>query len=87
MTSFYITAGKKFYDAAPLEGLYGNKWFHKEVHIFPKVAHEVWTISETGKYTSAPFHFIIGFIEKSKTLYYSMGEQQEFKKILEKNGE
>lgn len=85
MTPFYITAGKKFYDAAPLEGLYGNKWFHKEVHIFPKVAHEVWTIAETGKYTSAPFHFIISFIEKSKTLYYSMGEQQTFENILEKD--
>ncbi|MEM2122728.1 MAG: hypothetical protein QXE79_03740 [Candidatus Bathyarchaeia archaeon] len=68
MTPLYIESGERLFKSSPPEGLHGENWIHKEFHIIPETAHEVWTIAETGKYNPNASQIIVNFIEKAKIL-------------------
>ena len=76
MTKSFIDSGLKYYQSTPPEGQYGNHWLHKEFHVINKVAHEIWTIAQTGSYNSEAIQVIVNFIERSRAL------QLERKKTL-----
>jgi len=70
MTKSFIDFGKIYYDSTPAEGEYSGHWLHKELHVIDKVAHEVWTIAETGRYDSKAIEIVVNFIERSRSLQF-----------------
>jgi hypothetical protein len=68
MTKSFIDSGLEYYQSTPPEGQYGNHWLHKEFHITNKVAHEIWTIAQTGTYNSEAIEVTVNFIERSRAL-------------------
>jgi len=68
MTKSFIDSGLRYYQSTPSEGQYGNHWLHKEFHVVNKVAHEVWTIAQTGTYDSEAIEVTVSFIERSRAL-------------------
>ncbi|MEM3677767.1 MAG: hypothetical protein QW176_06450 [Candidatus Bathyarchaeia archaeon] len=68
MTPLYVESGKNFFNASHPEGPLGERWIHKEFHLIPETAHEVWTIAETGRYDPSASRVIVEFIEKAKIL-------------------
>jgi len=69
------------------EGLNEWGWLHKEFHIIPKVAHEVWTVAESGEYFPEAAWVVVRFIEKSKILSYDILEKTESNYIEPISGE
>lgn len=70
MTPLYVKSGETFFNATPPEGPFGNSWIHKEFHIVPETAHEVWTIAETGRYNPHACRIVVNFVGKAKLLAY-----------------
>ena len=68
MTPLYVESGEKLFRASPPEVPFGDGWIHREFHVIPGTAHEVWTIAETGKYNPSASQIIVDFIEKAKIL-------------------
>lgn len=66
----FVVTGQKFYDNAPAEGWKGTYYYHKEFHILTDVGHEVWTVRETGAYTTRAVNLVASFVEKSKALQF-----------------
>jgi hypothetical protein len=64
----YEATGQLFYENAPSEGSHGLYYFHKEFHVLEDVGHEVWTVRDTGTYSSRALSLVAGFIERSKAL-------------------
>ena len=76
MTKSFIEAGEELLDQTPDEGHINKGWIHKEIIVFPEVAHEVWTGAENGIYNPEAVEKIVGFIEKSKMLHYLNNESK-----------
>ncbi len=70
MTESFIEAGEEFLSETPDEGRQDWGWLHKEINILPEVAHEVWTIAESGMYNPEAAWITVRFIEKAKMLSY-----------------
>jgi len=66
----YEATGQLFYENAPSEGWHGPYYFHKEFHVLEDVGHEVWTVRDTGAYSSRALSLVVGFIERSKALQF-----------------
>lgn len=85
MTPLYVRSGENFFNNSRSEGPFGNNWVHKEFHIIPETAHEVWTIAETGRYNPLACQVIVNFVEKAKLLNHlsrkgSIGELEEIER-------
>lgn len=68
MTRSFIDSGLEYYQSTPAEGQYGDQWLHKEFHVINKMAHEVWTVAQTGTYDSEAIEVTVNFIERSRGL-------------------
>lgn len=66
MTKFYVDSGFNFFQGVPTRPL-----ALKEFHLASNVAHEVWTIAESGEYAWDSTSLIIGFVERAKLLYFN----------------
>ena len=77
MPDYLLNSSKEFYQSVPKEGLNEWGWLHKEFHIIPEVAHEVWTVAESGEYFPEAAWIVVRFIEKSKVLSYDVLEKIE----------
>ncbi|MEM2901697.1 MAG: hypothetical protein QXO32_03060 [Candidatus Bathyarchaeia archaeon] len=66
MTRFYVDSGLSFFQGVPTK-----PHMLKEFQITPEVAHEVWTIADSGKFTLNSTSHIVEFIENAKTLYFN----------------
>ncbi len=75
MTPLVVKSGENLFEETPPEGLHGEGWLHKEFHVIQNVAHEIWTIAETGEYNPKASKLVIRFIEDSKILNYTSGEK------------
>ncbi len=87
MPDYLLNSSKEFYQSVPKEGLNEKGWLHKEFHIIPKVAHEVWTVAESGEYFPKAAWIVVRFIEKSKVLSYDLLEEIESNDIESISGE
>ncbi|MCW4032675.1 MAG: hypothetical protein NWF08_04710 [Candidatus Bathyarchaeota archaeon] len=87
MPDYLLNSSKEFYQSVPKEGLNGWGWLHKEFHIIPKVAHEVWTVAESGEYFPEAAWVVVRFIERSKVLSYNVLEKIESNDIEPISGE
>lgn len=72
MTEFYVKSGEEFFRRAPNEGERERGWFHKAIRVLPAVAHEVWTVAETGEYNPEAARLVVKFIEEAKSLHYGL---------------
>lgn len=72
MPKFYVESGEEFFRRAPNEGRYEWGWLHKAIYVLPAVAHEVWTVAETGEYNPKAARLVVKFIEESKSLHYGL---------------
>ncbi|MFH0847998.1 MAG: hypothetical protein V1857_00665 [archaeon] len=68
MDEIYTQSGKRLYAETADEGLIDGVWFHKEIHVLEMVAHEVWTIADSGRYDTRASFLTVSFIERSKSL-------------------
>lgn len=68
MDEIYTQSGRRFYAETKDEGGIDGAWFHKEIHVLENVAHEVWTIADTGSYDTRASFLTVSFIERSKSL-------------------
>ena len=66
MTKFYVDSGFSFFQGAPTK-----PQMLKEFQLVPDVAHEVWTIADSGKYTWNSTSLIVEFIENAKAHYFN----------------
>lgn len=72
MPKFYVESGEGLFRGAPNEGRYEWGWLHKAIYVLPAVAHEVWTVAETGEYNPEAARLVVKFIEDSKSLHYGL---------------
>jgi len=64
----FVATGQQFFENAPPEGMHESGYYHKEFYVLGDVGHEVWTVRETGAYTTRAVKLVVSFIEKSKAL-------------------
>ncbi|WP_455364795.1 hypothetical protein, partial [[Eubacterium] cellulosolvens] len=69
MTPFYISSGITYFNKT-LENEEGPTYLHRRLYVMDKVAHEVWTIAETGAYNPAATDLIVHFVETAKLLHF-----------------
>ncbi|WP_455367790.1 hypothetical protein [[Eubacterium] cellulosolvens] len=69
MTPFYITSGIAYFNKT-LENEEEPSILHRELYVMDKVAHEVWTIAETGVYNPAATALVVHFLETAKILHF-----------------
>jgi hypothetical protein len=67
----FVATGERFYNNTQPEGWRGSYYFDKEFYVLDDVGHEVWTVRDTGAYTTRALNIVVGFIERSKALQYS----------------
>jgi pimeloyl-ACP methyl ester carboxylesterase len=67
----YEATGREFYNNAPSEGWHGTYYYHKQFLELRDVGHELWTVRDTGAYSSKAANAVVGFIEKSKALQFA----------------
>ncbi|MGC8850293.1 MAG: hypothetical protein ACP5QI_07460, partial [Candidatus Bathyarchaeia archaeon] len=81
MTPLYVKSGGNFFNASPQEGPLGERWIHKEFHLIPETAHEVWTIAETGRYNPYASRVVVEFIERAKVLNHAPVWEQRYEEL------
>jgi hypothetical protein len=67
----YEATGQEFYNQAPTEGSHGTYYYDKEFLVIQDVGHEVWTVRDTGTYTTKAANLVLSFIQKSKALQFA----------------